>query len=123
MQYAAIALTILGALGIIYVGAQYVFAPVKTAKTFGLPTWPTDRGTAWLNLKGIRDIVSGLMLLIPLAMGQFGVVAFLLLASALTPLGDALTVLRHGGNKTLAYAMHGGTALGIVIASALFFLS
>jgi uncharacterized protein DUF4267 len=122
MHYAAITITILTGLGIIYVGAQYLLAPVKSAKTFGLPTWPTDKGTAWLRLKGIRDVVSGLVILIPLALGQFEVVGYLMLAAAITPLGDALTVLMYQGNKTLAYAMHGATALAVIIGGALFLL-
>lgn len=122
MRYAAIALTVLVGLGIIFVGGWYLLAPQQAAKGFGLPAWPTDDSTAWLNLKGIRDIVSGLAVLIPLALGQFTIVAWLLLAAAITPLGDALTILRYRGNKTVAYAVHGATALVVILASALFLL-
>ncbi|MEV4320575.1 DUF4267 domain-containing protein [Actinocrispum sp. NPDC049592] len=123
MQYVAIAITVLCGLGIITAGVQYLVAPAKTAKSFGLPAWPDGRSLAWLNLKGVRDIVSGLVALIPLALGQYQVLAYLLLAAALTPIGDALTILRYRGNKTLAYAMHGSTAIIILIASVLFFVS
>ncbi len=123
MQYVAIALTVLCGLGIITAGVQYLLAPEKTAKSFGLPVWPNDRGLAWLNVKGIRDVVSGLVVLIPLVLGQYHVLAYLLLAAAVTPIGDALTILRYRGNKTLAYAMHGGTAVAVLIASVLFFVS
>jgi hypothetical protein len=120
MHYVAIALTILTGLGIIWVGLNYLLAPVKSATTFGLPTWPTDGSTAWLNLKGVRDVVSGLVVLIPLALGQYQVLGYLLLAAAVTPIGDALTILRYRGNKKLAYGMHSATALGVVIAGLLF---
>jgi hypothetical protein len=120
MHYAAIALTILAGLGIITAGLQYLIAPVRTARSFGLPTWPTDESAAWLNLKGVRDVVSGLVVLIPLALGQFQLLGYLMIAMAIIPLGDALTVLRYRGNKTLAYAMHGGTALAVVVAGVLF---
>jgi hypothetical protein len=121
MHYVAIGLTILSGLGIIMVGLQYLFAPVKTAKTFGLPAWPTDRSSVgWLNVKGVRDVVSGLVVLIPLALGQYEVLGYLLLAAAVTPIGDALTILRYRGTKALAYAMHGGTAAGVILAGVLF---
>jgi hypothetical protein len=123
MVYVGIALVVLTGLGIIAIGASFLLAPEATAKGFGLPTWPTAQSLAWLNLKGIRDIVSGLVLLIPLAMGELHLVGLLMFVAALTPLGDALTILRHHGNKTAAYAMHGGTAVVVVIAGILLLLS
>jgi hypothetical protein len=122
MHYVAIVITVLTGLGIMFVGGQYLLAPEKSAKTFGLPSWPTEQAAAWLNLKGIRDVVSGLVILIPLALGQFQIVGYLMLAAAITPLGDALTILKYRGNKTLAYAMHGGTALAVIIGGVLFLL-
>jgi hypothetical protein len=111
MQYVAIALVIVTGLGIIAVGVRYLLAPVASAPTFGLPDWPAEKAVAWLNIKGIRDIVSGLVVLLPLAMGQLHLTGWLMLVAAITPLGDAITILSYRGNKTLAYAMHGGTAL------------
>jgi hypothetical protein len=119
MLYVGIALVILTGLGIIFVGARYLLAPEASGKTFGLPTWPSGQSLAWLNLKGIRDVVSGLVLLVPLALGELHLVGLLMFVAALTPLGDALTILRHKGNKTLAYAVHGATALVVVIAGIL----
>ncbi len=113
MHFTAAAITVLTGLGIIYIGIQYVFAPLKSAQTFGLPTWPTQTG--WLQLKGFRDIASGLVVLIPLALGEFQVLGYLMLAASVTPFGDMLTVLRHGGSRTAAYAIHGLTAVVVVI--------
>jgi uncharacterized membrane protein len=121
MQTTAIALVILTGLGIIFVGASYLIAPQATAKGFGFAAGPTP--TTWLNIKGIRDIVSGLALLVPLAMGELNLVGWLMLVAAITPLGDAITVLRHGGSKTLAYAMHGGTAFVVALAGVLLLLT
>jgi hypothetical protein len=36
-----------------------------------------------------------------------------------TPFGDALVVIRNKGSKILGYAMHGGTAVAVVIAGLL----
>ncbi|TCO65506.1 DUF4267 domain-containing protein [Actinocrispum wychmicini] len=118
MHYIAMGIAILSGLGIIFVGSQYLLAPARTAKSFGLPTWPNE--TSWLNLKGIRDVVSGLSVLIPLALGQFEVAGYLMLAAAITPTGDAMTILRNRGSKAAAYGIHGATALVVIIGGVLF---
>jgi hypothetical protein len=123
MVYAGITLVILTGLGIIAVGIRFLLAPVATARTFGLPAWPTGDSAAWLNLKGIRDIVSGLVLLVPLALGELHLVGLLMLVAAITPLGDALTILRHHGSKTLAYAVHGATAVAVIAGGVLLLLA
>ena len=114
-------LAVLIAAGIIFVGARYLLAPEASAKTFGLPAWPSGTEASWLNLKGVRDIVSGLVVLALLLTGQPHVLAVLILVEAVIPIGDALVILRYRGAKALAYGMHGATAaLMVVIAGLLF---
>lgn len=72
------------------------------------------------DVKGVRDIVSGLVILVPLALGQTQVLGWLLLAAAVTPFGDAAIVRRHGGSKALAYGMHGATGVAVLVAAVLF---
>lgn len=108
--------------GLIVVGAQYLLAPEATAATFGLPVRPDGSGLAWLNVKGIRDVVSGLVILPLLVSGQFELLGWCLLIAALTPIGDALIVLRHGGSKALAYGVHAATAATLVVLAALLLL-
>ncbi|WP_433294997.1 DUF4267 domain-containing protein [Pseudonocardia sp. CA-142604] len=120
--YIGAALAGLTGVGIIYVGARYLLAPLASAATFGLPDWPHGDAGAWLHLKGIRDIVSGLVILIPLALGQFHLLGWLLLAASITPFGDAFVVIRNKGSKILGYAMHGGTAVAVAIAGLLLLL-
>ncbi|WP_440901271.1 DUF4267 domain-containing protein [Actinosynnema sp.] len=120
MPLVATTLTVAAALSIIVIGGLYLLAPQRIASTFGLPTWPREPGeTGWLNLKGVRDVVSGLVILIPLALGHADLTGYVLLAAALTPLGDMLTILRHRGNRALAYGMHGGTAVVVALAGVL----
>jgi hypothetical protein len=117
--------TVLAALigfGIIAIGTRYVLAPQASASTFGLREWPHVGANGWLNVKGVRDIVSGLVILVPLALGQTQLVGFMLLAAAITPFGDALIVLRGGGSKALAYGMHGATGVVVLVTAALFLL-
>jgi hypothetical protein len=122
MTSLAAALAALISIGIIAVGTRYVVAPQASARSFGLPDWPHGDAGAWLRLKGIRDIVSGLVILAPLALGQFEVLGWMVLVASITPFGDALVVLRYKGSRTLAYAMHGGTAVAAVVIAALLLL-
>jgi hypothetical protein len=114
LVYVAAGLAGLMAVAIVVIGARYVLAPEATAATFGLPASPSGEATAWLEVKGVRDIVSGLPGLALLAAGQFRELGWYLIIVALIPIGDALIVLRHGGSKGLAYGMHGGTAAVLV---------
>ena len=107
---------------IIAIGARFLLAPQRSAKDFGLPDWPHGDASGWLDIKGVRDIVSGLVLLPALLLGEFRLLGWMLLAAALTPIGDAITVLRHHGSKALAYGMHGGTALAVVAIACLLLL-
>jgi hypothetical protein len=52
------------AVGIIIIGSLYVTSPEKMTGSFGLKLPSPEPDTrAWLRLKGIRDIVSGLVVL------------------------------------------------------------
>jgi len=66
--------------------------------------------------------VSGLVILVPLALGQFHVLGWLVLAASITPFGDATVVIRNKGSKILGYAMHGGTAVVAVVTAGLLLL-
>ncbi|BCJ37278.1 hypothetical protein Athai_47810 [Actinocatenispora thailandica] len=104
-----------GILFIGYVGVSYVLTPETTAPGFGLPHWPSGDGDGFLILKGIRDIVSGLVLAILLVTGHRRALGWVLLATALTPLGDMTTVLAHHGSAAVAFAVHGLTAALVVL--------
>jgi Domain of unknown function (DUF4267) len=76
-----------------------------------------------LAIKGVRDVVSGLVILLPLAPGDFRLLGWIVLVAAITPVGDALIVLRNNGSKALAYGgMHGGTAVAVLVAAILLLL-
>lgn len=62
------------------------------------------------------------MVLIPLALGQFHVLGWLVLAALTIPFGDAPVVISSAGSTILGYAMHGGTAVAAVIAGLLLLL-
>jgi hypothetical protein len=52
-------LTGLLAVGIIFIGARFIVAPLPAARDFGVPA-PETKTFTYLWTKGTRDIVSGL---------------------------------------------------------------
>jgi hypothetical protein len=115
VSYTAAALAALIGAGIIVVGARLLLVPIPAAAGFGFPGRPGADTVTWLNIKGIRDIVTGLVFFSLLATGQLPTVGLYMLIAALIPVGDALTVLRYHGSRSLAYGMHGGTAAAMVV--------
>lgn len=122
LTHIATGLAALMGFGIIAIGAWYVVTPQAIAKRFGLPESPHEDASAWLSVKGIRDIVSGLVVLVLLALGQLDALGWIALVVAITPTGDAVIVLRNEGSKGLAYGMHGATALAAVVIGCLLLL-
>ncbi|GGL33559.1 DUF4267 domain-containing protein [Nocardia jinanensis] len=107
----ATALSLLGAAFILYIGINYLIAPESIATGFGLPEWPTGDAVAFMNLKGVRDTVTGILVLVLLALGQRFALGVTMLALALIPLGDMTTVLSYGGSTATAFGVHGLTAV------------
>ena len=109
--------------GIIVVGLLEFRAPQFSAG-FGIPGTRTDDPTfrAWLGVKAVRDIASGVFVFILLAGATPHLLGWFMLAAAGIPLGDALIVLRSNGPKSAAYGVHGATAAVMLASSALLFL-
>ncbi|MGJ4910699.1 DUF4267 domain-containing protein [Bradyrhizobium sp. HKCCYLS2033] len=118
MHWVSLGLALLLAVAIIAIGLQYVSRPLTAMRSFGLP--PPESGpdvAAWLRLKGVRDIASGLTVLAMMMCGSSGAVGLVLLAEAVIPLGDMLIILAANGSKTSAFGMHGLTAAIMVLAA------
>lgn len=106
--------------GIIFIGALALRAP-QGAAGFGIPDTPTEDATfqAWLAVKAVRDIASGLFIFILLVGATPHLLGWFMLAAAGIPTGDALIVLRSNGPKAVAYGVHGATAAVMVAISVL----
>jgi hypothetical protein len=106
--------------GIIFVGVLAFRAP-QAAVGFGIPDTPTEDRTfqAWLSVKAVRDIASGLFIFILLAGATPHLLGWFMLAAAGIPVGDALIVLRSNGPKAAVYGIHGATAVVMVAISVL----
>jgi len=105
---------------IIFIGARFLLAPTIAAAGYGVPAKPGGDG-AYLAVKGVRDIVSGILGLALLIFVGAEAGAWFMLASTLSPLGDMLIVLRHGGTKAVAFGVHLATAAVVLISAALLF--
>jgi len=108
------------AVGIIFIGARFFVLPLPAAEAFGVPAEGT-RTLAYLWAKGTRDIVSGL-LVIALLWVRVGrrVLAVFIGVAALIPIGDFINVyLNVGANNPMALAIHGGTAVFMLVLAAL----
>ncbi|NUW40840.1 DUF4267 domain-containing protein [Nonomuraea rhodomycinica] len=112
-------LAFVGALFIGYVGVNYLLAPESMAPNFGLPSWPHGEGAGFLAVKGARDLASGLVILTVLVTGNRRVLGWVMLATALTPIGDMFIVLLSGGSAATAFSVHGATAAAVILAGGL----
>ena len=117
------ALAALTALGIIFIGARFLFAPAVAAAGFGVTIGHdgADAG-AYLSVKGVRDIASGLIAVILLAARTPHILGWFELVASTIPIGDAIIVRRHHGPKATAYGVHGATA-AVLLATAALLLS
>jgi hypothetical protein len=109
------------AAGIIAVGLRFLLSPGQAAAGFGVPAEQAG-DHAYLAVKGIRDIASGIFTVVLLAARMPHVLAWFLLTATLIPVGDMIVVLRHQGSKATAYGIHGATA-AVLLATAALLLS
>jgi hypothetical protein len=112
-------LSALIAAGIIFIGGRFLVAPSLAADAYGVPAGTELRSRAYLSAKGIRDIASGLFIVIFIAYGAAHPLGWFMLAASIIPIGDAAIVLRHGGSRATAFGVHGVTAVVMLIISGL----
>ncbi|NKJ95459.1 DUF4267 domain-containing protein [Rhizobium leguminosarum bv. viciae] len=104
------------ALAIIAIGTSYIASPTITMRSFGLPLPEDGPNVAWwLRLKGVRDIVAGLLVLAFMVWGAQREVGIVLLIEAMIPAGDMLLVLAAKGSTRSAFGIHGLTAVIMVL--------
>ena len=112
------------AAAIIVIGGRFLIAPRVAAAGYGVPVDLGQQATgAYLRVKGIRDIASGLFVFILMAAGATHLVGWVILAATIIPLADAGIVLGNGGPKSIAFGVHGLTAVVMIATSVLLFTS
>jgi|SRR5215831_17744853 len=107
------------AVGIIFIGCRFLLAPSTAAAAYGVPAGAEPHARAYLSAKGIRDIASGLFVAILMASGSAHALGWFMLVATLIPIADAVIVSHHGGSGAVAFGVHGGTAVAMLIISGL----
>ena len=112
------------AAAIIVIGARFLVAPRAAAAGYGVqPDLDQRYAGAYLSVKGVRDIASGLFVAILIAAGATHLLGWVLLAATIIPIADTAIVLANGGPKSIAWGVHGVTAAVMVTTSALLLIS
>jgi hypothetical protein len=113
MAVAALVVALLGCVFIMFIGGRFLLAPRVAMAGFGVPE---DNLRALTNIKGVRDITSGVVPLVVLAAADRQAFGWALIAAAITPVGDAVIVRTNGGTLAHALSVHGATALVLIVA-------
>jgi Domain of unknown function (DUF4267) len=113
-------LAALVAAAIIVIGCFYAASPERIMGSFGLkPPAPDADTLAWLRLKGIRDVASGLTVFTLMLTTDSRTVGILLLVFAIIPFGDMSNILVSGGRKVTAFSVHGVTCAVMLLSGLL----
>lgn len=118
MQIIGLVIAWVVAIGIIAIGIAYTAKSEKNAAGFGLPRLPERDARGWWQVKGVRDIASGVIVIVAFFTARTDL-WWLMLVLSLIPLGDASVVLSNGGRKSAALGIHGATAVAMIIAALL----
>jgi hypothetical protein len=113
MHLTALVIALVACAGIIAVGTRFLLAPRQAMLGFGVAP---DSLRALTEIKGVRDMTSGVVLLVVWAAAGRAPLGWVLIAAALTPVADALIVLTNGGKLSTALGIHGLTAALLVAA-------
>ncbi len=120
MHWFAIGVAVLVAFAIIAIGVIYLFNPRVATQSFDLPLPEEGPNIAWwLRLKGVRDIVAGLVVLAFMVWGGPRMVGIALLIEAIIPAGDMSLILAAKGSTKTAFGIHGLTAALMILAAIL----
>jgi uncharacterized protein DUF4267 len=109
----ALVIAVLVSVGILVLGARFLLAPRPAVLGYGVAP---DRLRAMTAAKGVRDITSGVVLLVVWAAAGPEALGWFMVAVALTPVADAVIVLANGGKLSTALGIHGLTAVLLVAA-------
>ena len=113
MHVTALLIALIAGLAIIVLGARFILQPRQATLDFGIAA---DDLRGLTEIKGARDIASGVVLLVAWAAAGPTALGWVLVAAAITPTADALIVLTNGGKLRKALGVHGLTAALLIAA-------
>ena len=101
---------------IMVIGCFYLVSPERVSGSFSLKPPASDADTRpWLRPKGIRDVVSGLVVLTMMLTTDTRSVGIAPLVEAIVPLGDMSILLGSGGSRSKALSIHGVTCAVMLV--------
>jgi hypothetical protein len=118
MHLAALLFAVIACVAIIAIGSRFILQPRRATLAFGVAA---DNLRALTEIKGVRDITSGAVLLAVWAAAGRTALGWGLIAPTITPTADALIVLTNRGKLSTVLGIHGLTgalmvAAGLVLA-------
>jgi len=113
MHLAAQLVALIACLAIIAIGSRFLLTPRRATLAFGIAA---DNLRGLTAIKGVRDITSGVVMLVVWAAAGPAALGWALIAAAITPIADTLIVLTNGGKLSTALGIHGLTA-GLLVAA------
>jgi membrane-associated HD superfamily phosphohydrolase len=101
----SIAIAFLTGVGLIFIGARFILSPEIAEAGYGIHF--TEQGDYSFHYsKGIRDLLSGLLICIFVLNKQTKALAIVLLAGTIVPVADMLIVLNKSYNGVLQAMPH-----------------
>ncbi|MFI0977384.1 DUF4267 domain-containing protein [Streptomyces sp. NPDC021093] len=113
------ALAVLSAAAVLLFGLNFLLNPGGAPQGFGIAPWPQGNADGYFAVKGVRDVAVASTVFLLLALGQRRALGWVLLVDAVVPLGDALTVITHGGTFGTALGVHMSAAALVVLCAVL----
>ena len=113
MHLIALVVAVIACVAIIVLGTRFLVTPRRATTDFGVAP---DDIRALAATKGVRDIASGVVLLVVWAAAGSEALGWALAAAAITPVADAVIVQSRGGKLATALGVHGLTAAVILAA-------
>ena len=114
-------LSLLVAIGILFIGIRFLLAPDIAAAGYGIPL-KHDLSISYAYAKGIRDIYSGIILLVFLMLRNARVTAILFSIATIIPATDFCTILSANGPNDMVYLLiHGCTTIYMIAVSYMLF--
>ncbi|MGW8884543.1 DUF4267 domain-containing protein [Streptomyces sp. NPDC055749] len=108
-------LAVLTGVAVLFFGLNFLLNPGGAPAGFGITPWPEGNADGYFVVKGVRDIAVSSTVFLLLALGQRRTLGWVVLINAVTPLGDALAVVTHGGTVTTALTVHVSAAAVVVL--------
>jgi hypothetical protein len=113
MHTVALVVALMACVAIIGIGIRFLLAPRRATADFGIAS---DSVRGLTAIKGVRDVTSGVVLLVVWVAAGTVPLGWGLVAAAITPVADAVIVVTNGGKFATALGVHGLTAVLILAA-------